>query len=358
MSHLRSITRSIKHFKKMKSAEFPIDIVYTWVNGDDPNWVTKKNSALQKIRPGELKPTAHSASRFTSVDELKYSLRSIHAFAPWIRTIHIVTDEQIPKWLNTEHPQIRVVDHKEIFKDATALPTFNSTAIEANLHNIPELSEHFIYFNDDVFIGKSTKPTDFFTKSGLPYIFTKSILQKRKSWHTNRNLKPEKLDEVHFNHVLNARLAVQKQTGKLLHHELRHVAVPFKRSILQELANHTYKYLFATTTQAKFRTTECIAPSYIFSLDCIANRRGKAKHLTTPKKASRLKTIIYKATNADYGQYIRTNDKSLSTKLNDLKVTRPLLFCLNDSHDTPPENKAEMIRFLESFYPTPSPFEI
>ena len=45
------------------------------------------------------------------------------------------------------------MDHREIIEQEY-LPTFNSHVIEANLHKIPNLSEHFIYFNDDVFVAK------------------------------------------------------------------------------------------------------------------------------------------------------------------------------------------------------------
>ncbi len=70
--------------------------------------------------------------------------------APWIRTIYIVTASQVPVWLNTAHPRVRIIDHKELFPDPAAqLPTFNSLAIESVLHRIPGLSEYFLYFNND-----------------------------------------------------------------------------------------------------------------------------------------------------------------------------------------------------------------
>ena len=83
--------------------------------------------------------------------------------APWIRNIYIVTNGQVPSWLDTSNPRIRVVTHREIFHDQSALPTFSSPAIEFNIHHIPELSEYFIYFNDDVFLGSPVYPYDFLT---------------------------------------------------------------------------------------------------------------------------------------------------------------------------------------------------
>src|SRR6201999_944559 len=92
--------------------------------------------------------------RWRDNGELKFSLRSLHRHAPWIRRIFIVTDQQVPDWLDTAHPKIEIVDHRAIFPDHRFLPTFNSCVIEAFLHRIPGLSAHYLYFNDDVFLGR------------------------------------------------------------------------------------------------------------------------------------------------------------------------------------------------------------
>lgn len=107
-----------------------------------------------------------SASRFEDNEELRYSLRSIDRFAPWVRHIYIITNGQIPYWLNMEHPRITVVTHDELFPNKTHLPTFSSPAIEAHVHRIPGLSKRFIYLNDDVMFGKDVWPDDFYTFSG------------------------------------------------------------------------------------------------------------------------------------------------------------------------------------------------
>jgi hypothetical protein len=88
-----------------------------------------------------------------------------------------VTDEQIPDWLNIAHPGIAVVDHRQNIP-AEFLPTFNSHVIEAYLHRIPGLAEHYIYFNDDFFLTAPAEPGDFFTPNGLPHIFM--------DWRTSR----------------------------------------------------------------------------------------------------------------------------------------------------------------------------
>lgn len=106
-----------------------------------------------------------SASRFEDNEELRYSLRSIERFAPWVRHIYIVTNGQIPYWLNLENPRVTIVTHEEIFVNHSHLPSFSSPAIESNLHRIPGLSDKFIYMNDDVMFGKEVWPDDFYTYS-------------------------------------------------------------------------------------------------------------------------------------------------------------------------------------------------
>uniref|UniRef100_A0A8C2DGI1 N-acetylglucosamine-1-phosphotransferase subunits alpha/beta n=1 Tax=Cyprinus carpio TaxID=7962 RepID=A0A8C2DGI1_CYPCA len=106
-----------------------------------------------------------SASRFEDNEELRYSLRSIEKHAPWVRHIFIVTNGQIPSWLNLDNPRISVVTHQDLFQNQTHLPTFSSPAIETHIHRIPGLSQKFIYLNDDVMFGKDVWPDDFYSHS-------------------------------------------------------------------------------------------------------------------------------------------------------------------------------------------------
>ncbi|XP_072528596.1 N-acetylglucosamine-1-phosphotransferase subunits alpha/beta [Salminus brasiliensis] len=106
-----------------------------------------------------------SASRFEDNEELRYSLRSVEKHAPWVRHIFIVTNGQIPSWLNLDNPRVTVVTHEEIFQNQSHLPTFSSPAIETHIHRIPGLSQKFIYLNDDVMFGKDVWPDDFYSHS-------------------------------------------------------------------------------------------------------------------------------------------------------------------------------------------------
>lgn len=129
--------------------------MYTWVNGSDSEF-------LNSIREYDRN---FDTTRFDDKNELKYSLRSLEKFAPWVRHIYIVTNGQIPKWLDLTNDRISIVPHEILVPDINLLPTFSSSAIETFIHRIPNLSERYIYFNDDIFLGSNIYPEDFYTDS-------------------------------------------------------------------------------------------------------------------------------------------------------------------------------------------------
>ena len=123
-----------------------IDIVLLWVDGNDPLWREEKN----KYSP--VKEDYSSAdNRFRDWDNLQFLFRGIEKFAPWARYVYFITWGHTPKWLNTGHPKIKVVNHRDYIPERF-LPTFNSNTIELNLHRIEELSDQFVLFNDDMFL--------------------------------------------------------------------------------------------------------------------------------------------------------------------------------------------------------------
>lgn len=138
-----------------------IDIVLPWVNGQDKEW---QQSFRQHAGRSSIGDT--SSIRFRDWDLLRYWFRGVEKFMPWINKIHFVTSGHIPDWLNLEHPQLNWVKHEE-FIPQEYLPTFSANTIELNLHRIESLSEHFIYFNDDLYVLNPVKPSRFF-KKGLP----------------------------------------------------------------------------------------------------------------------------------------------------------------------------------------------
>lgn len=136
-----------------------IDFVMAWVDGSDPAWLKKK---------AEYKGTnwQEDAARYRDWDILRYWFRAVEQYAPWVHHIFFVTDNQRPKWLNTDNPKLTVVDHRE-FMPEKYLPNFNSNCIEAFIHKIPGLSDYFVAFNDDMYINQPIKP-EYYFRDGMP----------------------------------------------------------------------------------------------------------------------------------------------------------------------------------------------
>ena len=140
-----------------------IDFVIPWVDGADPKWREKKNRYVSDERVSTFDA---GEERYRDWGILHYWFRSIEKNTPWVRYIYLITDHQIPHFLKTDHPKLRLVFHEDYIPERY-LPTFSSNTIELNLHLLPGLSKHFVYFNDDFYINKPVRP-DFFFQKGRP----------------------------------------------------------------------------------------------------------------------------------------------------------------------------------------------
>lgn len=138
-----------------------IDFVVLWVDGNDPNWLAEK-----KQYQSNVVDDSNAANRFRDWGLMPYWFRAIEQFTPWVRKIHFVTWGHVPPWLNLDHPKLHHVKHLDYIPQEY-LPTFSANTIEMNIHRIPDLAEHFVFFNDDMFLLRRMKETDFFQK-GLP----------------------------------------------------------------------------------------------------------------------------------------------------------------------------------------------
>ena len=150
------------------STDFPIDALVPWVDGDDPVLRAKRQQYMDP--EAARNDDVAGATRYKSIGEIRFCVASILRFAPFVRTVWIMTDGQDPAlddFLDRNFPdrttQVRIVDHSVIFKGyEEALPVFNSNAIEAVMWNIPQMAEHILYFNDDFMLTAPVHPGDFF----------------------------------------------------------------------------------------------------------------------------------------------------------------------------------------------------
>ena len=147
---------------KTNQSDYPIDFVILWVDDSDPEW--------RELRK-RYAPKAHflvddGEARYRDWETLRYWFRGVEKFAPWVNKIYFVTCGHVPSWLNTDAEKLVHVRHSD-YIPADYLPTFSSHPIELCVNRIPELSEHFVYFNDDMFILRSI-PKELFYRDGKP----------------------------------------------------------------------------------------------------------------------------------------------------------------------------------------------
>lgn len=159
--HGQKLSRDIP-FEKM---EEPIDFVVPWVDGADPKWLADRNSYARGA--GLLQDSEDNGeARYRDWDIFQYWFRAVEKYAPWVRNVYFLTYGHIPEWMNPDAPKLRIIKHEDYIPHKF-LPVFSSAPIELNMHRIKELSEHFVYFNDDMFLTQPVAPEDFF-RGGKP----------------------------------------------------------------------------------------------------------------------------------------------------------------------------------------------
>src|SRR5688500_20373219 len=106
--------------QQIEGSKGDVDVVVAWVDGRDPEHRAKRKRYL--AHPGgDARPerAAREERRFSDNDEIRYCLRSIHNYAPWVRTIWLVTDDQIPAAIDrrrAERDNILIVDPPAMFR--------------------------------------------------------------------------------------------------------------------------------------------------------------------------------------------------------------------------------------------------
>ncbi len=314
-------------------AQLDVDLVYTWVHGQDPAHRELRNAWARRygLDPVVFNPDV----RYVEHDELRYSLRSAERFVPWVRKIHIVTPGQTPSWLNAAHPKINMVHQDSIMANPGWAPVFNSLAIEAQLHRIPGLAEHFIYCNDDMFFGQPCLKTDFFAPVPGPSprrIGMRVMLSERDDdwivpWQSVAEDRLARLWMAQWNNVKFA-LEVRRpwrKVRKLTNHQ----AQSMTRSALREASERLHRD-WERTCASKFRDPddlEFLAVARYLSLANGTAVRGYLPHQVF----------------ASERQLIALDWASL-----------PSLFCVNDGADA----DGDQTRELERLFPTPSSFEL
>ncbi|HET8654110.1 MAG TPA: stealth conserved region 3 domain-containing protein [Longimicrobiaceae bacterium] len=270
--------------------------------------------------------------RYVEDDELKYSLRSAELFLPWIRRVFLVTDNQVPEWLDRANPRVRVVDHTEFVSEPEWLPTFNSKAIAAQLHNIEELSEHFLCCNDDTFFGAPCQPEDFFAVLPDGRVTMKVMLSESDDdWiipaHWIEHDPLARLWMAGWNN-LKVTLEARRPWRKVRHLSI-HQAEAMTRSALRDTAQK-FASDYRRTCASRFRNKDDINFIALTNYRCLAAKtavRGMLPHRVFARES-------------DLDAYTRAE--------------LPTLFCVNGGPD---ETELTRERALQRLFPEPSSFE-
>lgn len=307
-----------------------VDLVYLWVSGQDPAQVRKRNDWLRKC--GLPAAVFNPDVRYVEDDELRYALRSADRFLPWIRRVYIVTDGQAPAWLDRRNPRLQVVEQASLFPDPACLPTFNSVAIEAQLHNIPGLAEHFIYSNDDYFFGQSCAREDFFAASahGGQSAAVMKVMPSEMWITPAHRVTRDPLARLWMYSYNSLKLVLEARRPW---HKVRHVdchqAQSMVKSRLRE-TTHRFPRLYRQISASRFRSANDV--NFLALTRYVALQRGLAVHGFLPRQFFRHESEL-----------ARWDAAAL-----------PALFCVNEGQGQAADGGE---RALARLFPRPSSFE-
>ncbi len=310
--------------------DFDIDMVFSWVDGGEPGYLDERHrwGALSGLT------TDSPPARYRQIDELRYALRSVHAFAPWVRRIFVASDSPPPAWLDPTHPRVTFVRSEAFFADPEVLPTFNSHAIESQVHRIPGLAEHFLYSNDDMFFGRPVTPSMFFSPGGITR-FVEATVRIGLG-------ESDPMRSGHDNAMRVNRALLRQRFGRTITRHLEHTAAPLRRSVLAELERE-FPAEFARTAASRFRSSADIS---------VTNSLYHYYALLTGR------AVTQTALRVLYIETTLTRSAELLRRLE--RRRRYEMFCLNDGSEPelPEEERvATVMSFLERYFPVPGPWE-
>jgi hypothetical protein len=310
-----------------------VDVVYTWVDDSFPGY-------LDILR--QYSKTGHDRNpnrTRDNIEVMKYSLRSLAVYAPFVRNIYIVSMRpQVPRWL-VQKPGLRVIHHDELL-DASVLPTFNSFAIVSSISRIPGLSDKFFYIEDDMMFGRPVTLSDFGDEQGRMRLFP-HVGATYGAQHRDRDdFSPWNTALAFGNHLLD------QAFGHARRRPVNHVPLWLDRGWWDEMLVRWSTEVEATRN-SRFRAKYNFVPEYVYLYYLYHTGRARMESM-----ARSYADIGY----CPVGNFLPL----MRARLARLKWQRPMALTFNDSFGATPNPKvvAAMRSFLETAYPVKSPFEI
>lgn len=305
---VRTAGRSFRAVRYAADPREPVDVVYLWVDGAAPGTRMRLQAALARCRP-DL-PGAAEPGRFRDHQELRYSLRSLERFAPWVRRVHVVTDGDPPSWLAFDDRCVHVT-HDQIFSESSCLPSFNSLAIESQLHRIPGLSRRFLYFNDDILLGRPIRRDHYLRGGGrqVVYLAPGAVGRDGQAGDVIGRALTHTAGLVESRWGRRDAVSYFAHTPQLLDRELL--------AALEGLWPEEYR----RTARSTFRMPDDLVLGVLYPAAAIAGLNGSAPALA--------RVLRYGSPEYSFVQF-RPNPFEAMRDLGHVERTRPQFFCIND----------------------------
>ena len=310
----------------------PIDLVYTWVDDRFEGY----SGLLHRYARNEHDRNPNRTR--DNLDLLRYSLRSVERYMPWVRNVYLFSMRpQVPHWLS-HGAGLRVVHHDEVI-DPVLLPTFNSFAIISYLHRLPDLSQRFLYFEDDMLLTAPVARSDFFADDGCVGFYPRLGFTCADRDVDTLRRSPWDGALATCNHLLDAAFGPRRR------HPVNHVPLMIDRTLWQGM-EQLWSAPFAHTRASRFRAHDNIAPEYLYPYYAVANGSG----FLHPRAISYRRVLYHPLENILPWAWLGAGLQYL---------LRPRFLTLNDNLGACPDQRvvAFVQRFLARRYPHPSRFE-
>lgn len=318
----------------MNAENIPVDIVYTWVDDQFPGY---SNLLQQYAKTGH--DTNPNRTR-NNLDVLKYSLRSVEKYTPWIRNVYIFTARpQRPEWLNTANKRIKLIHHDEVI-EREFLPTFNSFCIVSHLALLNDISDPFLYMEDDMLFASPTDVDDFIPED-------RQIILRPRFDKTTNPARQHDRDQPPWNKALSySNHLLDRRYGKQARHSINHVPVMIYKQLWIRMTE-IWQEAFEHTRQCKFRELYNVAPEYLYQYFMLYENRAQMAGIRDTWRKT-------------FYMGLENNMLLVRAGLFMLDRINPRFYCLNDNFGENPDPRIENFvrKYMERKYPLKSSFEM
>jgi hypothetical protein len=244
-----------------------IDFVVSWVNGSTPQ---------QRALYVDSADPVMGVQRWRDWGELRYCLRAIDMYAPWVRRVHLLVNEDspdtLPEWLDRSNERLSVVSTRTLFRHPeTQYPTANSNAVESVMWQIPGLSRRFVYLNNDWFLRRRTHKSTFFIDDMHHWAFVSNVVMVNGAAEPLPTDGPRERAVLHSARLLDLEVGYSPRRGGDLH-----VPMPADRAIFGAMAERSLPAAFTDTANHKHRNETDVISTFLYPHYAIATGHALA----------------------------------------------------------------------------------